>query len=484
MVVDKIYCLTLANDRERQLSAVSELSQIGLKEFEFVLGVTATDNIVDEYFQQQKVFCFPPCFRCGMKDCGDDNCNNILTPTQVAVGLSYRKIFKRILDERVCVALLIEDDIKFFPYAEELIEKALSEKSLTELGVKTDRPVLIRLTEPFDLKKIDEFKTKKVESHSFDKSVVMSNPCFLVNAAFAKLAYDELDIIRHTADVIIHRHLTDKADCWTLNPPLVYEKSWATGELPSRIHPKQVHIDYLKSAVPIKPDRLIEAQRAFDNYIKKAHHREFKIIGSPSCGSYYVSKFLTQNGVKIGHEQLGSDGVCAWMLATSDDNYPYVTDKAMRSGYFLNFDKTIIYARCPATAIPSLIIENQKATMSYDFRRKKIYEEFRVDIDILPNEIARAAASYAYWYKMSLKHKYQGVLQVENLLADSKALFGSDFVEPLLSDREEWHSKPYLGEVYLPKNLPYNWKRHLTPSVSIVLQEVSEELGYSLMEID
>ena len=476
----KTYCLTLANDRERQLSAVSELSQIGLREFEFVVGVVATDDLVEEYLKQQKVFCFPPCFRCGKKDCGDKSCNNILTPTQVAVALSYRKIFKRIIDESVDIALLIEDDIKFFPYAKQLMEQALSSQSLNELGANTDKPVLIRLTEPCNLEKIDEFKTRNVENYSFDKNVVMSNPCFIVNTAFAKLAHAELNVINHTADVIIHKNLNDKANCWTLNPPLVHDKSWATGELPSRVHPKQIRIDYLKSSGQGKSDKLTEAQTAFDNHIQKAHHRKLRIIGSPRCGSHYVSKFLAHNDIDIGHEQLGNDGACAWMLAASDDNYPYIVDKAMRSDYFLSFDKTLIYARSPEAAIPSLIVENQKAPLSYDFRRKKIFEAFGVDIDLLPNAIARAAASYAYWYKISLKHKHQGVLQVENLLADATTIFDRDFIEPVLSDKERGHSKPYLGQVYPPTKLPNDWKQHLTTSISAVLYEVSEALGYSL----
>ena len=62
---EKVLCLTLNGDIERQKSATNELYNVGLQNFKFFQGVKSDDKRIFELYQSKRVFAFPPCFRCG-----------------------------------------------------------------------------------------------------------------------------------------------------------------------------------------------------------------------------------------------------------------------------------------------------------------------------------------------------------------------------------------------------------------------------------
>ncbi len=100
-----------------------------------------------------------------------------------------------------------------------------------------------------------------------------------------------------------------------------------------------------------------------------------RVIGCPRCGSGYTARVLQRLGIQVGHERLGRHGICSWMHAIEDISLPY-------SAPFVpigSFQTTIAFVRNPFDAIPSIMLENTRAS-SFDFRRFHIYRLLDVDI--------------------------------------------------------------------------------------------------------
>jgi hypothetical protein len=192
-----------------------------------------------------------------------------------------------------------------------------------------------------------------------------------------------------------------------------------------------------------------------------------------------VSEFLRGNGLDIGHERLGRDGICAWQFATSSDGYPYIADQQARSDFFVHADAWLLYARNPLAAIPSLIVENQKAPLSYAFRRAAIHSSSGVNLDDFALPAERAANSYAQWYLLALKRNPRAVLRVEHLLDDCRThLKGFTFQPVDVPAAASGAGKPYLGFVHSPEPLEHGWMDRLSGDTRKTLTRVAEILGY------
>lgn len=50
---------------------------------------------------------------------------------------------------------------------------------------------------------------------------------------------------------------------------------------------------------------------------------KFIILGCPRSGTSFISKFLSYNGFKVGHEKLEKDGISSWCLVSGGDNVCY-----------------------------------------------------------------------------------------------------------------------------------------------------------------
>ena len=57
---EKVLCLTLEGEIERQISATKELCDIGLDKFQFFQGVKNNDQRIVKIYEQNNVFSFPP----------------------------------------------------------------------------------------------------------------------------------------------------------------------------------------------------------------------------------------------------------------------------------------------------------------------------------------------------------------------------------------------------------------------------------------
>lgn len=477
----RVICLTLPEQSQRQSLVVQEFGNVGIANFEFFPGFSKDAEEVKMAYAQGRVKRYPDCFRCGKRDCGKQDCNNILLPVQVAVTLGFQAILKIVAHADEPYIAICEDDIVFAGCAKRVFASEDFQNLVKASGISGEEPTLIRLGHP----NVDKASFLADDASCVDlqmsDNVLMSNYFFLANKAFAKLAVDRLNRIDHTADVIIHKLMKDHARCFTLNIPLAADRSRSLGDLPSLIHPKKYYLDYLSELHGESSWEARHEAERLQNHIKKAVSLAYCFIGAPRCGSHYISAFLRKNGLDIGHESLGKDGICAWQYTVSSDNYPYILDRQARSDFFVHADNWFVYAHNPINAIPSLIVDNQKAPLSYAFRREAIYKDSGVNLDDFSSPVEKAARSYAHWYFLALKRKPKAVLRVEHLLKDCRRhIEGHDFADAQVSATAAGSGKPYLGVVHVPVALDAEWLNQLPKPTLKILTDICEILGYRL----
>lgn len=480
----QVLCLTLPEERGRQLLVAEQFESVGIRNYEFFPGFSGDSPRVQQAVAEGRVKRYPDCFRCGARDCGDPDCNNVLLPSQVAVALGFQAILKKIANGRETWAAVCEDDIVFAGYARRLLASDRFRQAVAASGLLSDEPTLLRLGQPGLAGEAFFRDDSNIEAAlTLDVEPLMSNYFFLVNRPFARLACERLGRIDHTADVIIHESLTANARCLTLRPQLVADRSWTLGEVASLIHPKAHHVEYLRARYGASSAEAAREEERLRGHLKKAVSRPYGFTGSPRCGSHFVSAFLRGNGLDIAHEAVGGDGICAWQYAISSDRYPYITDRQAQSDFFVHVDQWFLYARDPARAIPSLIVENQKAPLSYAFRRDAILRSTGVDLDDFTSSLEQAARSYAHWYLLAMERRPKAVLRVESFLDDCRRhLSEHRFAAVDVSASEGGSGKPYLGYVHPPAGLEAGWLGDLSPETRRLLTEVAAALGYAVGE--
>ncbi len=472
-----LICLTLPNQRARQKMVKAECIKAGFNRFEFFVGYDAEHQLVKKAFEENRVKSFPSCFRCGQIDCGRAECNNILIPSQVAIVLGYQSLLNRIAEGPDEIVFICEDDIVFAGYARNVLASIEVEMCLKIATENPKIPFLLRLCTPNRPQHFaDSCTNEKIE---ITNEIVMSNPGFIVNKSFARLSVTRLAQIDHTADMIIHQHLANKADALTLRPQIVSDRSWSTGECDSLIHPKAKHLEYLTKVHGIDSEIVQHAKDRLTKHVKKAFLIEYAFIGSPRCGSHFVSKFLLSNNIQVEHEALGKDGLCTWQYAVDSDNHPYISDPRCRDNYFVYPKSYILYVRDPKNAIESLILENEQAPLSYSHRREMILQNLGIDLNIFSTREERAARSYIHWYELALKRPLHGIVRVEYLYEDLKRLRGFEMIENLpVSKRDSGAGKPYLGVIHDRIELPPNWHELLSRDTLLRLSMMSKQFGY------
>jgi len=473
---DEVYCLTLEGDIERQRHASAELCRVGLPAFKFIDGVEASSAEVQEAYERGEVKTFPPCFRCGMTRCGRPACNNILIAPQVGCFLSFLKIFRTAAASRRRSFLVVEDDVKFHPYALDLAALAFAESAPAMAALAADPPCLIGLGKgvfPGDAPAFDgafAFVAHRKQPQ---------NPCFAFNRGFAELALARFHKIHHTVDVYIHYELSDSAQHFSLEPPLAYELSASTGALPSRIHPKRIAFATLAG------EARAEAEAAFERRLKHVRATPLVVLGAPRGGTQFMAKALAEFGLDVGHERLGSDGISSWMFAVDDVDLPFGEDLYARNSLFVHGERTIAVARASGRAVFSLQVENIKNVQSYAFRKRWIKRRFDVDLDAFADDFERALAAYVYWLRLIALRRPAAWVTLERAEQDLPAVFAAGLVtkrrEPDLSALATPVNarKPYLGQIYEPIEGDFEEKlRNAAPSLQEEYRRLRQDLFF------
>ncbi|MES2204462.1 MAG: glycosyltransferase family 25 protein [Pseudomonadota bacterium] len=471
--------INLKRCTDRKKHTIQEFTRVGIKQYEFIEAVDKDDPEVLQWIQSGKVAQFPPCFRCGQNHC---NCfNNILIPQQIANWCSFIKVWKDILDKNYDFCLICEDDLKFTHHFNESIKTLFSRESFEKNNINKHQPLLIRLGKGLEKK----HKKKIFEKHYFTQEKTMSNPCFAINRAMAKLLLENVHNINHTSDVYIHEQIIQKhpeIQHFTAMPIPVFElSSHGTIKFYSEIRPKGIDAQ----------DKIRQK-----NTLVRKEYKELLCLSHPRCGSGYASFLLKQLGLDVGHEDMGINGVSSWMLAAEDTDYPWGdigNEKKSGSIHRYYFANTIHVIRDPISAIPSIILENQHSRNndSYLFRRKHLMKLLNIQLPANvsnDNAIELAVIMYLAWNKIIDKHHPDFIFRIEhdqekfaqfllkrNLIKEVPENFAALYNTKINAN------KKYVGAVYEKPNISADdIIKNLQTETLEQLRQFCQQYGYTL----
>ncbi len=251
---NKIYCINLLRTPERKEHMENEFQRMGIRNYEFVEAVDADSQEVSNIMHSYKVKKFPPCFRCNKLSCACSN--NVLIPAQIGNWLSFIKVFKDMVKNKINYALITEDDIKFTQDAEQIFDKLVKYEAFVENDIDLNKPILIRFHGRYDPHDRD------LNNIHFSNDQQLSNPCFMVNRLFAEFFLAHFARIETTSDIYIHLRLPKQyrqIQAVSAYPKPVYQLSdgeliaGVPAEFYSTIHPKGIDAaDQLRKASHIK----------------------------------------------------------------------------------------------------------------------------------------------------------------------------------------------------------------------------------------
>ena len=157
-------------------------------------------------------------------------------------------------------------------------------------------------------------------------------------------------------------------------------------------------------------------------------------LGHPAMGTGFTSSLFKRNGLDVGHEVFGKDGIVSWM-ACVDDTPPNAEADRVTSR-MLKGSKLFAVVRSPINSIHSVIREND-IPASLSWRRRHIKNVTGKDIipeldyshiDSLERQakiikLQVAIDSMYYWYSIILSHRPDIIYRVDrteddNLLGD------------------------------------------------------------------
>lgn len=403
---DRVFVISAPGAADRRAHVQQHLPRVGISRFEVVDGVAAGDDAVAEAFDSGSVMLFPPCFRCGKVDCGRPACNNYLQPAQVAVFLSYLKLWKRIAEGPDGTVLVVEDDVRFHEHAPRVFSELRRRVSERKLPFRGDRPCLLRLGWGLNGDHRPE------ASFRIDQAVRMSNPCHAITRPFARALLDRHRRISHTVDVYQHQQAPRRGEAFTVYPPVASEHSTSTGRFPSLIHPKQKRSAYLRQRGLAREARENDATLA--SYVVKRQSRPILAVGHPRCGNGFTAALCKQLGVDVGHERLGRHGISSWMFAVEDDANPYALDRAARSRKSLHWQYLICPVRDPVRALPSVMREDRHAPPGRQFRTKHVKRVLGVDLSRFEDPLEHAVWSLTSWMRIILRLEPDLVFRIED----------------------------------------------------------------------
>ncbi|SOC06886.1 glycosyltransferase family 25 protein [Rhodobacter maris] len=238
---NEILVVSLPQSSDRRDHIRSHFAEVGITAYRFFDASGPEDPEVTALFEDDKVAGYPPCFRCGKLECGRPDCNNVLTPQQVAVFVTYLRLWRHVSAGGGRV-LVCEDDVLFHPWAGQVLNRLQVEIARGDLSFSGSAPRLFRLGWALGPDHDAEMPFR------VDDTLRMSNPCHALTAAYARDLLACFDRVVHTADVFQHQLAPiSQTAARTVFPPIASELSWSVGTLESLIHPKDRHADWLEA---------------------------------------------------------------------------------------------------------------------------------------------------------------------------------------------------------------------------------------------
>lgn len=473
---DKVWVVSLPASQDRRAHIGEHLPAFGISDFEFFDATPADDDSVAE--AMPGVPQYPPCFRCGGIDCGKPNCNNYMTPPQVACVLTYRRLWRTIAEGPHERMLVLEDDVLLHPWTPRVIDWLGEEVAAGRLPFAAGKTCLLRLGW-----ELGRFHKANVPMEAQEVSR-LANPCHAVTRDFARALVTRAGAITHTADVYQHEQAPRPGEAFTIYPPIASDLSWTEGRFASTIHPKGVHVDYLRAQ-----GREAEAAAAaalVEKHIRKKTYRPILISGHPRTGTGYAAALCRQLGADVGHEKLGAAGISSWMFAVDADANPYALDRAAQTRRALAWKWLVMPVRGLEEAAPSTVRETQYAPPSHAFRREHILRETGLDLDARVSPLDQAVWSITSWSRILMKQKPDLVFRIEDQHETLRAfliangLAGADAASVALDTSPVNANKKYKGVRYpKPEAPPEEW-RALPADTRAEIDWYCATFGYAL----
>ncbi len=157
-----------------------------------------------------------------------------------------------------------------------------------DLSLQPDQPKLLRLGWALN----DEHSS--TVPFQVTEDIRMSNPCHAMTSAFAAALLERFETIDTTVDVYTHRNAPEAGEALTIMPPIASDLSWSTGALPSLIHPKDVHSNFLRGKGLEQEAK--ENDLKIERHVKHIFHRQFLVVGHPRTGTGFTAATMKQNG--------------------------------------------------------------------------------------------------------------------------------------------------------------------------------------------
>lgn len=442
---DHIWVVSLPAATDRRQHIAEHLPAAGFEHFSFFDATSADDPQVA--LVDNEVFKYPPCFRCGKLDCGNPDCNNFLTAAQIAVFLTYKRLWQTIAGGTAERVLIVEDDVCFHPQTQRVLSWLHAEIDAGRIPFRAAETCLLRLgwarTAEHDAENVSPW---------IDTAIKWSNPCHAITRGYARVLLERYTGIIHTADVYQHQIVPKPGEAFTIHPPIASELSWTEGRFDSLIHPKASRVDYLRKQG--QDSAAAEAANKIATAVKKKHFRPLLVTGHPRCGTGYAASLCKQLGVDIGHEKLGQQGISSWMFAVDGEINPYALDEVSRTRRAFAWKYMIAPVRDLATAAGSVMRDSEHAPPSYNFRREHIRSKLGIDLDAFATPFERAIRSVVAWMRIILLQQPDLVFRIEDqhelvrqFLIES-GLASSEAVSTVIDTSAVNADKPYRGIRY------------------------------------
>jgi len=272
-IFDSVYVLNLEASADRRIHINNDFNRIGIDKYEFFKASTPKDKEVLDLFSEGRVIGYPYCFRCGKTPC--DCTNNYMLPPQIANRSTFIRIWKDMVENNKKFCLLCEDDITFIDNVKDVLFKALSLQNFKERNIDISKPLLFRMASSGGF----HHTQNNLRPPILTKETFMSNPCYAINLAMAKLLLRNSNMIIHSSDVFVHKQIPNEypeVQAFTIRPLVATELSWNSenSTMPSTIFAKGINEE--------------DKKRKKQQIIRVSSHKE------------YVDA-LTKQGVKINY---------------------------------------------------------------------------------------------------------------------------------------------------------------------------------------
>jgi hypothetical protein len=381
---DRVHVISLPSAADRRARLRDYLPAHGITDYEIVDALGPGSPEVEAAYASGMVQAFPPCFRCGKTDCGEDDCNNVLIPPQVGNVLSHLSVWRRIAASGGR-GLVLEDDVVFHPWTGEVLDWLAGQD-----GWRADVPRLMRMGWALGDDHVAG-PPRMVEM------VRMSNPAHAMTAAFAQKLVAGFSRITTTSDLYLHRRAPGPGEAVTVLPPIASELSWSVGAVPSSIHPHEAHAEYLEAA-----GRAAEAaafRKVVESHVYHMYWRPLLVLGLPGGGLEAVAALMRGWGLDVGAEADGRDGICSWAMA-AEGAVPWPAGKGPRDRRVLRWGNLVQVVQEPHAAMAGIMAADRAGTEAAAWRRNAVLRHAGVDLGAIGDAVDRAAMTLIHWTRM------------------------------------------------------------------------------------